>query len=85
MPVLKIKPSGQYEKKCFYETIAEIQQLIMTTLEHTTEDVEHRGDKYWEKNGIHKELMLQLNIFMKGVNIDIYDCYLIIFLHFKKV
>ena len=44
----KIKPSGQYEK-CFYETITEIQQLIMTTLEHTTEDVEHRGDKYWEK------------------------------------
>jgi hypothetical protein len=46
--VAKIKPNGQAEKT-FYETITEAQQLIMTTLEYTTEDIEHRGDKYWEK------------------------------------
>lgn len=45
---IKIQPSGQAEKS-FYETITEVQQLIISTLEHTTEDIEHRGDKYWEK------------------------------------
>lgn len=45
----KIKPNP-VEERTFFETINEMKNIILTELEKTTDDIEHIGDKYWEKN-----------------------------------
>lgn len=37
-------------KKAFFDTIYEVKTLIMSELEKTVEDIEHKGDKNWHKN-----------------------------------
>ncbi|MGG3196129.1 hypothetical protein [Priestia aryabhattai] len=47
----KIKPNpDEDEEKAFFDTIYEVKTLIMSELEKTVEDIEHKGDKNWHKN-----------------------------------
>jgi hypothetical protein len=45
----KIKPNP-VEEKTFFETINELKKIILNELEKTYDDIEHIGDKHWEKN-----------------------------------
>ncbi|MGM7721383.1 hypothetical protein [Metabacillus sp. Hm71] len=45
----KIKPDP-IEERTFFETINEVKKIILSELEKTTADIEHLGDKHWEKN-----------------------------------
>jgi hypothetical protein len=45
----KIKPNP-VEEKTFFETINELKKIILNELEKTYDDIEHIGDKNWEKN-----------------------------------
>ncbi|WP_028559379.1 hypothetical protein [Paenibacillus pinihumi] len=38
------------EESLFYETIAEAKEQIVVTLERTLSDLEHKGDKHYDKN-----------------------------------
>ncbi|HEY2494018.1 MAG TPA: hypothetical protein VGI33_14065 [Paenibacillus sp.] len=38
------------EEALFYETLTEIKERIVTTLEKTLNDLEHKGDKNYDKN-----------------------------------
>jgi hypothetical protein len=44
---IKIKGA---EEKAYYESITEIKKLMLDVLEQTTADIEHLGDKGWNKN-----------------------------------
>jgi hypothetical protein len=44
-----IKQDGK-EEIYFKEHILESKKLLIEILERTTQDFEHQGDKYWEKN-----------------------------------
>ncbi|CAI8836688.1 MULTISPECIES: hypothetical protein [Priestia] len=45
----KIKPNPD-EERAFFDTIYQVKTLIMSELEKTVEDIEHKGDKNWHKN-----------------------------------
>ncbi|WP_127493833.1 hypothetical protein [Paenibacillus glycanilyticus] len=38
------------EEVLFYDTLALVKEQILLTLERTLDDLEHKGDKYHEKN-----------------------------------
>jgi len=38
------------EETLFYETLAEAKEQIVMTLEKTLSDLEHKGDKHYDKN-----------------------------------
>jgi hypothetical protein len=44
-----IKPSGIMEKG-FYEQMLEFKKILIKELSKTVEDIEHKGDKNWNKN-----------------------------------
>jgi hypothetical protein len=50
-----IKVKGD-EEKAFYDSITEFKKLLLDVLEQTTKDLEHQGDKNWDR------------IFKDGVN-----------------
>jgi hypothetical protein len=37
------------EEKSYYDSIYEMKKLLLDVLEKTTEDLEHRGDKRWDR------------------------------------
>lgn len=44
-----VKPNGQ-EERTFYEQINETKRILLQVLEQTTQDLEHQGDKHWNKH-----------------------------------
>ncbi|CRK84948.1 hypothetical protein [Neobacillus massiliamazoniensis] len=44
-----IKLKGDVEK-AYYDSIYEMKKLLLDVLEKTVNDMEHKGDKWWEKN-----------------------------------
>ncbi len=38
------------EEALFYETLAQVKEQIVETLEKTLNDLEHKGDKHYDKN-----------------------------------
>lgn len=44
-----VPPIGEAER-AFHETIQDVEHIIISQLEKTTQDIEHEGDKNWEKN-----------------------------------
>jgi hypothetical protein len=44
-----IKPIGDMEV-AFYETVRQMKEQIISTLEQTIDDLKHKGDKYHEKH-----------------------------------
>ncbi|RXZ80887.1 hypothetical protein EBB07_16885 [Paenibacillaceae bacterium] len=38
------------EEALFYETLTQVKEEIVTTLEKTLDDLEHKGDKHYNKN-----------------------------------
>lgn len=38
------------EERIFYDTIIELKQQMVNTLEKTVQDFEHKGDKTWKTN-----------------------------------
>ncbi|EFM08971.1 conserved hypothetical protein [Paenibacillus curdlanolyticus YK9] len=38
------------EEALFYETLAQAKEQILLTLEKTLDDLEHKGDKHYDKN-----------------------------------
>ncbi|KAB2330013.1 hypothetical protein F7731_21130 [Cytobacillus depressus] len=45
----RIKPNPD-EERTFFETINQVKMIILDELEKTTQDIEHKGDKNWDKN-----------------------------------
>lgn len=43
------KPVGR-EEVLFYETLSQVKEEIVATLEKTASDLEHKGDKHYDKN-----------------------------------
>lgn len=47
--VAGIKPNG-VEEKVFYEQANLFKKILLIELEKTVQDLEHKGDKHWDKN-----------------------------------
>jgi len=44
-----IRPNGE-EEKHFHEHMNMVKEMMLSVLERTEEDIEHKGDKNWKRN-----------------------------------